>query len=169
MKYLLLFTLMISAGYLAKAQEEKGAATITYKNYKDVPAYNLLDMDGKKFSSGSVQQKGKSLVVVYFSPMCGHCLEFTENLTSNLKKFKKVQFLFVSAYPLNDIKTFVITRGLNKMPQFKVGQDPDFNMGRFYELKEIPAIFVYSKNGKLKKSFDSKVKMEDLVAEANGD
>jgi thiol-disulfide isomerase/thioredoxin len=167
MKYLLLFTLLVSTGIDTMAQDGKGAATITYKNYKEVPAFNLLDLNGNKFSSGSVQQKGKSLVVVYFSPLCGHCLEFTENLTSNLKKFKQVQFLFVSAYPLDDIKTFAITRGLHKMPQFRVGQDPDFNMGRFYELKEIPAIFVYSKNGKFKKSFDSKVKIENLIAEAN--
>lgn len=167
MKYLLLFTLLVSTGLRTMAQDGKGASTITYKNYKEVPAFNLLDLNEKKFSSGSVQQKGKSLVVVYFSPMCGHCLEFTENLTYNLKKFKQVQFLFVSAYPMDDIKTFAITRGLHKMPQFKVGQDPDFNMGRFYELKEIPAIFVYSKSGKFKKSFDSKVKIEDLIAEAN--
>ncbi|HSR38718.1 MAG TPA: TlpA disulfide reductase family protein [Phnomibacter sp.] len=167
MKYLILLVMLGGVNLLAKAQDEKGVTSITYKNYKEVPAFNLLDLNEKKFSSGSVQQKGKSLVVVYFSPMCGHCLEFTENLTSQLKKFKQVQFLFVSAYPMNDIKTFAITRGLNKMPQFKIGQDPDFNMGRFYELKEIPAIFVYSKNGRFKKSFDSKVKIEDLIAEAN--
>ena len=167
MKYLILLVMLGGVNLLAKAQDEKSVTSITYKNYKEVPAFNLLDLNEKKFSSGSVQQKGKSLVVVYFSPMCGHCLEFTENLTSQLKKFKQVQFLFVSAYPMNDIKTFAITRGLNKMPQFKIGQDPDFNMGRFYELKEIPAIFVYSKNGRFKKSFDSKVKIEDLIAEAN--
>ncbi len=167
MKYLLLFSLVLSPGIWASAQDSKDAATITYKNYKEVPAYNLLDLNEKKFSSGSVQQKGKSLVVVYFSPLCSHCLEFTENLTSNLKKFKQVQFLFVSAYPLDDIKTFAITRGLNKMPQFKIGQDPDFNMGRFYELKEIPSIFVYSKSGKFKKAFNAKLKMEDLIEAAN--
>jgi thiol-disulfide isomerase/thioredoxin len=167
MKYLFLFALMVSSALITTAQDNKGPSTITYKNYKEVPAYNLLDLNEKKFSSGSVQQKGKSLVVVYFSPLCGHCLEFTETLTSNLKKFKQVQFLFVSAYPMEDIKTFAITRGLQKMPQFKIGQDPDFNMGRFYELKEIPAIFVYSKNGKFKKSFDAKLKIEDLIEEAN--
>jgi hypothetical protein len=53
------------------------------------------------------------------------------------------------------------------MPQFTIGMDPQFLLGGFYELKEIPSIFVYGKNGKLKKSFDSKVKMEDLIASAN--
>jgi thiol-disulfide isomerase/thioredoxin len=167
MKHLVLFSLLVFTVVAGHAQNAKDANTITYKTYKEVPACSLLDLNGNKFASGSVQQKGKSLVVVYFSPLCGHCLEFTENLTSNLKKFKQVQFLFVSAYPLEDIKTFAITRGFQKMPQFKVGQDPDFNLGRFYELKEIPAIFVYSKSGKFKKSFDAKLKMEDLIAEAN--
>lgn len=141
------------------------AATHTLR--QTIPAVKLIDWSNQPFFSNKVQVPGKNLVLVYFSPTCGHCLEFTENLTGKLKQFKNVQFLFVSAYSIEEIKTFAITRGLTKMPNFKIGQDPEFKLGTFYGLKEIPSIFVYGKNGKLKKSFDSKVKMDELIEAAN--
>ncbi|MCU0394629.1 MAG: redoxin family protein [Chitinophagaceae bacterium] len=167
MKPVILLLGLLLAGLAGTAQPDKEVATLTYRNFKEVPAFPLLDLEGKKFSSGSVRPKGKTLVVVYFSPTCSHCIEFTEQLTSKLKSFKNSQFLYVSAYPLEEIKTFAITRGFHKMPNFRVGQDAAFNMGRFYELKEIPGVFVYNKEGQLVKSFDSKLKMEDLIAAAN--
>lgn len=141
--------------------------TATYKTQQTVLPVQLIDINKQPFFSNKVQVPGKTLVLVYFSPTCSHCLDFTENLTAKLKQFKNVQFLFVSAYSVEEIKTFAITRGLTKMPNFKVGQDPEFKLGTFYELKEIPSIFVYGKNGKLKKTFDSKVKIEDLIVSAN--
>jgi len=48
-----------------------------------------------------------------------------------------------------------------------MAQDPDFKLGTFFELKEIPAVFVYGSNGKLKRNFDSKVKIDELKLAAN--
>lgn len=163
MKYLIL-CLGLLCGAAGMAQPK---LTTTVKTQQTIPAVQLVSWNKQPFFSNKVQSAGKTLVLVYFSPTCSHCLEFTENLTGKLKQFKNVQFLFVSAYSVEEIKTFAITRGLTKMPNFTVGQDPEFKLGGFYELKEIPSIFVYGKNGKLKKSFDSKVKMEDLIASAN--
>lgn len=164
MKTLFTSLLLFMAASPVWAQTGK---TASYKTQQTIPAVQLIDWSKQPFFSNKVQQPGKTLVLVYFSPTCSHCLDFTENLTGKLKQFKNVQFLFVSAYSVEEIKTFAITRGLTKMPNFKVGQDPEFKLGGFYELKEIPSIFVYGKNGKLKKTFDSKVKMEDLIVSAN--
>jgi thiol-disulfide isomerase/thioredoxin len=165
MKQTLLFTAMLYSAIMAIGQTTGG--TITYKNYASLPAYSLLDLNGKPFLTTSVPQKGKSLVVVYFSPTCSHCQEFTSSLTAQLKDFKNVQFLFVSAYPIPEITSFTNERGLQKMSNFKMAQDPEFNLGRFFELKEIPSVFVYDSNGKLKKNFDSKVKIDELKLAAN--
>lgn len=165
MKTLLTFLLLcMGAGTAVWAQPGK---TASYKTQQTIPAVQLVDVNKQAFFSNKVQVPGKTLVLVYFSPTCGHCIDFTESLTGKLKQFKDVQFLFVSAYSVEEIKTFANNKGLTKMANFKVGQDPEFKLGTFYELKEIPSIFVYGKNGKLKKSFDSKVKMEDLILSAN--
>lgn len=165
MKQIILLLFVSMTVFSAKSQVANG--TITYKNYTSLPAYSLLDMSSKPFLTTSVPQKGKSLVVVYFSPSCSHCQEFTSALTAQLKDFKNVQFLFVSAYPIPDITKFANERGLQKMANFKMANDPDFKLGTFFELKEIPSVFVYGSNGKLKRNFDSKVKIDELKQAAN--
>lgn len=165
MKNYLIILFFLFTGSTTIAQVANGG--ITYKNFTSLPAYTLLDLNSKPFMTTSVPQKGKSLVVVYFSPSCSHCQEFTSALTAQLKDFKNVQFLFVSAYPITEITSFANERGLQKMSNFKMSQDPEFKLGTFFELKEIPSVFVYGSNGKLKSNFDSKVKIEELKLAAN--
>ncbi len=165
MKHSLILLYILITGLVSGAQVASG--NITYKNYPSWPAFSLLDLNSKPFLTTSVPQKGKSLAVVYFSPSCSHCQEFTSLLTAQMKDFEKVQFLFVSAYPIPDIATFANQKGLLKMSNFKMAHDPEFKLGTFFELKELPSVFVYSSSGKLKRSFDSKVKIEALKLAAN--
>ncbi len=160
MKSWLAFLVIISLVVPGSAQTN--GSTLTYRNYTSIPAFPLQGLDGKKFSSVSAVQKGKVFVVVYFSPFCSHCQHFTDEITGHYNDFKQVQFLYVSAYPLEDIRTFANDRGLSKMKNFTLGFDPDFNMGKFYELKEIPGIFVYGKDGKLKKNYSSSIGVDEL-------
>ncbi|MCU0334701.1 MAG: redoxin domain-containing protein [Chitinophagaceae bacterium] len=161
-KLLILLTLMGAGAATTPAAAQ--SSTLTVRSVSSVPSVSLLGLDGQKFSSAAVQPKGKVLVVVYFSPTCSHCIQFTEELTGRLKDFQQVQFLYVSAYPVTDIKNFAAVRGMLKMKNLRLANDPEFKLGSFYELKEIPGIFVYGTNGKLRRSFDSKVKMDELVA-----
>ncbi|HSC53504.1 MAG TPA: redoxin domain-containing protein [Phnomibacter sp.] len=165
MKHSLLLIFALLLGWNIQAQVPNG--TITYKNYLSLPAYSLFDLNNKPLLTTSVPQKGKSLVIVYFSPSCGHCQEFTSNLTARLKDFKKVQFLYVSAYPLADIQKFTTDRGLQKMTNFTIAHDPEFKLGTFFAMKELPSVFVYGSNGKLKGNFDSKLTIDELVLMAN--
>lgn len=129
-----------------------------------MPAYALQKITGGSFLANSVQKKGSPLVVVYFSPTCSHCIAFTQTLTANLKKFSPtVQFLYVSAYPAADIKSFAATQGLLKIPRFTLGHDSSFQLGQFYQLKELPAVFVYNNEGTLIDYFDAKVKVDDII------
>ncbi len=103
-------------------------------------------------------------IVIYFSPTCGHCQHQAEEITSHIKQLEDVQILMVTSHPLYEIRQFIDTYAINHFANITVARDPDFNMGRFYELKSMPGIFIYNKKGKLKKAFDTNVKIEDLVA-----
>jgi thiol-disulfide isomerase/thioredoxin len=154
--------LLISLGGLAQTKKA------SFKTTKTLPSFTLTDISNKTFSTKAAQVKGKPLVVIYFSPYCAHCVAFTEELTGDLKSFKGVQFLMASAFSTDDIRTFVVTRGLNKLPSFKVGSDPAFQMGDFYEIREVPGIFVYNSQGKLTHSFSKQIKLEQLKAALKG-
>jgi thiol-disulfide isomerase/thioredoxin len=165
MKFLLLLLLLATAVMPSSvAAQTTGTASIHFKNTKKMPAYALQNLNGGSFLANSVQKKGHSMVVVYFSPTCSHCIAFTETLTASLKKFSPaVQFFYVSAYPAADMKNFAATQGLLKMPQFTLGHDSNFLLGQFYQLKELPAVFVYNSAGLLVNYFDAKVKMEEII------
>lgn len=145
------------------AQDSDKPKEINYKTLPSFPAFPLLKTDSSKFNSVSVFQKNHETVVIYFSPTCSHCQHQAEEITSHMKDFEGVKFLFVSSYTMDDINQYVSAYGLNHFSNITVGQDAAFNMGRFFELKSLPGIFVYDKKGKLKASYDTNVHADELL------
>ena len=135
-----------------------------FKRLPDFPSFRLMSSDGTSFSSTDILKKNKPSVVIYFSPTCHHCQTQTQDLTSNMKSFKEVQFLFVTAYPPADTNPFLNEYAIEKFSNIRFGYDSSFSMGSFYELKSLPGVFIYDKQGKLKNHFDTNVKPEKLYA-----
>jgi peroxiredoxin len=157
----LLFSLHVNA------QDSAKPAAITYKTYESFPAFPLLAMDSSRFNSISVVSKNQPLVVIYFSPTCGHCQHQAEEITSHMKDFKDVKFLMVSSYPMEEIKQFSETYGISHFSNITLAHDPNFSMGQFYELKSLPGIFLYDKKGKIKKHFETNVFADVLLQAIN--
>ena len=159
MKKLLILTVVLFAGTLLFAQPDSLPA---YKQTPTIPHIPLLQLDSVQFIAKSVVRKKHQTVVIFFSPTCSHCQHQAEDITGNMKDFKDVDFLFVSAYSIPEIKTYVDTYGLYRFPNITVGQDPAFKLGEFYSMKSLPGIFVYDKQGKLTASFETNIKPEKL-------
>ncbi len=164
-KWLLFAALFVSAASFA--QDSSKPKAISYKTFSSFPAFPLLKTDSTKFNSVSVVEKNHPTVIIYFSPTCSHCQHQAEEITASMKQFEGVNFLFVSSYTMEDINQYVSAYGLNHFSNITVGQDAPFNMGRFFELKSLPGIFVYDKKGKLTASFDTNLKA-DVLAKAIG-
>lgn len=135
---------------------------ISYKNFLDFPAFKLKSSGERTFTSTEVQKKNKPTVVIYFSPTCHHCQTQALDITGNIKLFKDVQFLFVTSYPEVDTKPFLNEYAVEKFSNIKFGYDTAFAMGRFFMLKSLPGIFIYNKDGKFVKDFDTNVRPEIL-------
>jgi peroxiredoxin len=160
--WLFIFALMICSQ--AFSQDSTQPAPFTYKSYTSIPAFPLLALDSSKFSSISVVEKKEPLIIMYFSPTCGHCQHQAEEFTSHMKDLKGVKILMVSAYPLGEMRQFNTDYGLAHFSNIKLGNDPEFSMGRFFDLKSLPGIFIYGKDGKLKKTFETNAAIVDIVA-----
>jgi cytochrome oxidase Cu insertion factor (SCO1/SenC/PrrC family) len=139
-----------------------GSTQPLFRKLPDFPSFPLVAGDGSLFSSTAVIKKNKPTVVIYFSPTCQHCQTQAQDLTSNMKSFRDVQFLFVTSYPPQDTKSFLNEYAIEKFTNIKFGYDSSFSMGSFYDLKSLPGIFIYDKNGKFKNNFDTNVKPEKL-------
>jgi thiol-disulfide isomerase/thioredoxin len=133
-----------------------------FKLLPDFPSFPLVASDGSKFSSTAAVKKNKPTVVVYFSPTCHHCQAQASDITSNIKTFSGVQFLFVTNYPPQDTRAFLNEYAIGKFSNITFGYDSTFSMGSFFDLKSLPGIFIYDEKAKLKGHFETNVKPEKL-------
>jgi cytochrome oxidase Cu insertion factor (SCO1/SenC/PrrC family) len=157
--YLLLGYFTVMAGAVS--------GQITYRSLPEFPAFKLISAEGKLFTSTEVQKKNKPTVVVYFSPTCHHCQTQTADITANMKQFKDVQFLFVTPYPESDTRPFLSDYAIEKFTNIRFGYDTSYAMARFFELQSLPGVFIYSKEGKFAKAFDTNIKPEILKETLN--
>lgn len=139
-------------------------AQISFKTLKEFPAFKLTGTNGQIFTSTEVIKKNKPSVIIYLSPTCKHCQKQMEDITSNIKTFKDVQFLVVTSYPPEDAKPFLAEYAIEKFSNIKFGYDTEFKMGRFFEMENVPGVFIYDKDRMLHKFFDTNVKPQKLYS-----
>jgi cytochrome oxidase Cu insertion factor (SCO1/SenC/PrrC family) len=135
---------------------------VSYKTLTEFPAFKLKNSGNKIFTSTEVLKKNRPTVVVYFSPTCHHCQAQALDITGNMKLFKDVQFLFVTSYPEADTKSFLDEYAIEKFSNIRFGYDTAFAMGSFFMLKSLPGLFIYNKEGKFVRDFDTNLRPEML-------
>ncbi len=157
--------LLLTCFLLAGAKPLAAQTTGTVKSNDSFPVFTIQTLEGKMVSTASFRKPGRHTIIMYFSPTCSHCRAQTEQITGNIKLFDKADWLMVSAYPDSEIQIFIKDMGLAPFKNITVAHDPQFALGQFLALDEIPGIFVYSPNGKLLKQI-RKATTAEKIAEA---
>jgi peroxiredoxin len=158
----ILFTVMLVA-VLLPPRHAAAQATPPTRIGQSLPAIALLALDSTATNLVSFRNPKQPLVVVYFSPTCSHCQHQTEEITGNMGLFKEVQFVFVSAYALPDIKTFATNYGLGRFKNIALAYDPTAKLAGYYNMQSLPGIYVYNKSGKLIHSFETNATAVQIV------
>ncbi len=162
MKKTILFAIYISISILCNAQLT-GDSVPAYKRLPAIPPFKLIvTPDSTAFSRDDLKKK-KATIIMVFSPDCDHCIHSTEDLIAHYDLFKKVQIIMVSALPYGYVKKFCNDFKLSNYPIIKVGEDKNYFLGSFYQVKSFPSIYLYSKKGKFKQYFDSNTKWETIA------
>ena len=147
-----LVTLAIAA-LIATAGFAQASDTTSYLSNKNIPTVNLILGDSTLLTNASIP-KGKPVVIIYFSPECGHCQLSAQEINNDIDKVKDAFFIWVSYYPVPEIKEFADKYKLAKYDNFKFGRDPKYAIPAFYRVKFTPFMAVYNKEGKLMQTFD---------------
>jgi len=156
--------LWLAIGLFFAANTLTAQEVATVNNNNNYPVFALQSLEGKEVSSADYRKNGKYTIIMYFSPTCSHCRAQTEQITSNMKLFGKANWLFVSAYSIPEIRQFITDMGLAPFKSISLVHDPSFGLGGFFDLDQIPGIFVYGPDGNLKKQF-RKNQPADKIAE----
>lgn len=160
MKKALLF---IAAAFLsAAAFAQPGTDTTSYLSNHNIPKIALIQGDSSAFTNANIPA-GKPVVIIYFSPECGHCQLTAQEIYNDIDSVKDAFFVWVSYFPVPEIKDFAVKYKLAQYDNFKFGRDPRYAIPAFYKVKFTPFMAVYDTQGKLMQTFDQGTTPEMLA------
>ena len=102
-------------------------------------------------------------VFIAFSPDCEHCQYEAKSINERQKELQNTNIvLFASA---NDslTKAFAHTYGLDTIKNVQVISDKNDEMRQLFDVKTIPSIFIYNKDGQLVKQYKGETKIDAIL------
>ena len=124
-----------------------------YQKDSTIPAFSILQTDSTWFNKEALPEN-KFVVVIYFSPECGHCQLTAHEYEKKMKSFKDVFFVWVSYRSVPEIKSFDSAYHLSAFKNVSIGRDPKYFVPSFFRVKFTPFIAVYNKQGKLMQTYE---------------
>lgn len=143
-----LFVLLLSfAGLAAAAQTQ--VPEPAYKRYPTLPPLQLLLGDSAtKFTKDNLPKK-KPVFVMLFSPDCSHCQHSAEEMITHKEELKNIHIVMATMHSITQMNEFVQKYGLAQLPNLTVGKDIYYILSGFYNIKHLPYMAFYNKNGQL--------------------
>ena len=160
----LMFVLLISLSCTAIfAQDSTYVDTIPpYKKTDKIPYFAILQPDSSWFTKNQLPEK-KPVVIIYFSPDCGHCQMTAKELVEGMDKLKDVELVWVSYHTPKQIKDFADSYGLSHFNNVIFGRDPNYFFVPYYKIEFTPFMAVYDKRGKFLQAYKSGTDAETIA------
>lgn len=162
-KFILYLLAFIAITATTFGQETKKDSLPVYIKNPEVPSFNILTIDSTYFSKTDLP-KNRPVVIIYFSPDCGHCQYEAKQIVQNMDSLRNAFFIWVSFHPLDQIKQFYKTYGFDKFDNIKIGRDPKYFIPSFYKVEFTPFMAIYNSKGLFTKEFREGAKAEELTS-----
>jgi len=156
-----ILTVLLLAGMISKVSAQSDTIP-PYKQVPIIPPFTMLLADSTTFKKADLSTK-KPVLIMYFSPDCGHCQTETEQLIAHSKQLQNLQIIMVTSRPFADMKNFVQHYQLQRFPNIKVGYESTYFLVTFYQLTSTPFSALYSKKGKLVTAWEKQIDFEALL------
>ncbi|GGB80155.1 TlpA family protein disulfide reductase [Dyadobacter sediminis] len=118
-----------------------------------IAPFQIRLTNGQQFTSS--QLAAGPVVLIYFSPDCEHCQNFTKDMIKNFNVFTNKQVVMVTFQAMDMLKPFVSQYNLGSYSNVKVGTEgTSYAVQRYYQIRSFPYIAIYDKSGKLVKTFE---------------
>lgn len=134
-----------------------------YKRFPTTPPFKLLLTDSSTTFTDKDLKKNLPLLIMIFSPDCDHCQHHAEEMVNNREKFKKIQVVMASAFPIAKLKEFYTIYQLDKLENIIIGQDREFILGTYYKMKSLPFLAFYDKKGNLIDVFEGALPVDKIL------
>ncbi|OFY43706.1 MAG: hypothetical protein A2Z69_01625 [Bacteroidetes bacterium RBG_13_44_24] len=129
-----------------------------------VPPFQMTLHDGKIFRAQNLPL-GKHIIIVYFSPECEECHEFTTEMLKHIDDFQSASIAMITYMPLEKVKPYVTDNKLDKYSNIYTGTEGNsLFVAKYYKITQFPFVALYDKNGNLVNKYTSKeANVDDLI------
>lgn len=128
-----------------------------------IPPFKIMLSNGKIYTAGNLP-KEKPVVLIYFSPDCGHCQNLMTDFFKKTDQFKKAEVVMITFKPLDEVKNFEHSYPTSKYPNIIVGSEVEtFYLRMYYKLAHIPFTALFNKHGNLIYSYRDETSIDDLI------
>ena len=132
------------------------------KDSLHIPEFTVLRTDSS-YTNDKIIPKDKPVVIIYFSPSCGHCQLTADEFSKKMQDMKDIYFVWVSYYPLPEIKEFAKNFNLQQFNNITIGRDPNYTIPSYYRVKFTPFMAIYNKEHHLIKTYQQGTDADTLI------
>ena len=133
-----------------------------YTKVKGLPPIVLTQLDNKELTSEDI--RGKSTILMFFSPDCGHCKDQIAEMLKNSRELAKYQWVLATFQPEAEIRSFYDHYKLKNYSNIKIGRDAKFLLPPFFRIRNLPYLALYDAKGNLITTFEGNVKSHVLLS-----
>ena len=123
----------------------------------------LLQPDSSTYFNKQDVSKKKAVMVMLFSPDCEHCQHTTEEIIRHMDEFKKVQIIMSTTLLFGKMKEFYRKYSLDRFENIVIGQDVNYVLPVFYEVRSLPFLAFYNRKKKLISVFEGGLPIEKMI------
>jgi len=164
MKKILLPLICLLAAPLAFCQTNTAASDTFAYTRQGLPEFTVYTApDSTAFTTREVAKK-RPLLVMLFSPECGHCQHVAKEILQHLDGNRKsrTRILMFTWLPFNTLVSFRKDYKIADYPQITLGYDSKFFFVPYYHVTTFPKLIVYDRNGKFVKSFEGTIDLDEV-------
>jgi thiol-disulfide isomerase/thioredoxin len=137
--------------------------SLPYKRYPELPPLQLLLGDSTTLFTKENLVKKKPVLVLFFSPSCGHCQFTIEDLVVRKDSLPDMQLLLATFSSISEMNAFRTKYKTDLLPHTTVGKDIHFLLPPFYGIAYLPFYAYYDRKGRLVDTFESSIKVPALL------
>lgn len=164
MKKLLLCLLVAATASMVHAQEQEYDTIPPYqKDSLHLPRFTILKTDSTYMNDRSIPE-GKPVVIVYFTPTCGHCQITAEAFSKKMKEMRHIYFVWVSYSALPEVKEFAANFSLQQFNNLVIGRDPNYAIPSFYKVNYTPYMALYNAQHHLVQTWEKGTEPDTIIS-----
>ncbi|MGN7821018.1 peroxiredoxin family protein [Chitinophaga sp. 22536] len=129
-----------------------------------LPSIKMMMIDSSTYFDTNSISMSAPVVMLFFDPYCDFCRAEVKSILGSMDQFKDVEFCFLTAASIKDVRSFNREFDLNKYNNIHLGIDTGLIYLKFYNINRVPHTSVYSNGRKVKKAFASKVDASEILS-----